>query len=77
MSSLSEEGRLLCIKKQISSSLNLLKKRNKASISEFNHKGDRGGRCNSKNQTLYSNSYNTARLYDSSIEDLKKFIKHL
>ena len=74
---LSEEDKLLLVKKQASAALTSLRKRNKASLSEFNHKGDRGGRNCSKNQTLYSNSYNAARIYDSLLVDLKIITKHL
>lgn len=77
ITNLSDEDRLLLVRKQTNACLGWLKKRNKASESEFNNKGDRGGRNSSKNQTLYANSFNTARLYDSSLEDLKDIIKLL
>lgn len=74
---LSEEEKIVLIRKQLNGCLSWLRKRNKASEVEFNHKGDRGGRNCKRNQTLNANSYNNARMYDMSVLDLKKMIKIL
>lgn len=77
MSSLSEEDRLLCVRNQINACLSWLRKRNKASDAEFNFDGCRAGVRGGKITTLAANSARNAELYDCSIEDLKKYIKHL
>ena len=77
MNSLSDVDKLIYARKQVNSVLSSLKKMKKASMAEFNHTGDRGGRNCARNQTLNANSYNTARIYYSNLEDLKTLIKHL
>ena len=77
MGSLSEEDKLLALRKQVNSTLSFLRKRNKASTAELNHNGARGGRFSARSQTLYANSYKTARVYDSSMKDLKEMFKYL
>ena len=77
MNSLSDVDKLLFLRKQVNFVLSNLKKRNKASINEFNSNSERKGVRGGKRTTLSANSYNTARMYDSSLEDLKIIIKNL
>ncbi len=77
MESLSDEDKLLYARKQVNTVLSSLKSRNKASMAEFNTASERKGVRGGRRTTLSANSYNTARIYDSNLEDLKTLIKYL
>ena len=57
--------------------LSNLKSRTKASMAEFNTNPQRTGVRGGKQTTLSANSYNTARMYDANLEDLKTLVKYL
>ena len=77
MSSLSDTDKLLYARKQINTVLSSLKSRDKASMAEFNTDSFRTGIRGGKRTTLSANTYNTARIYDSNLEDLKIIIRNL
>lgn len=77
MNSLSEMDRLLYARKQLNTVMSNLKSRNKASNAEFNSDSVRSGVRGGRRTSLAANSYNTARMYDSNLEELKTLIKLL
>lgn len=77
LDSLSQCDTMDLLKKQAMSLHKAYRAMVKASNAEFNHTGDRGGRSNAANATLYSRSHNTARIYDSLLEDFKIIFKRL
>ena len=77
MDGLSDVDKLLYARKQVNTVLSNLKSRNKASMAEFNTDSQRTGVRGGKRTTLSANSYNTARMYDANLEDLKILVKYL
>lgn len=77
ITSLSEEERLVYLKKQSAHVLSCYKKREKALLSELNYTGSRTGVRGGKITTLQANSTNKCEIFDKAVEDLKLIIRYI
>lgn len=75
--SLTEEDRLIFLKKQISTTIKDFKTKEKSLNAEFNYKGCRAGLRGGKITSLAAKTTNDTKAYLSSLEYLKLIVKYL